>query len=282
MRGIRFAAVLIGLVAVTAACGPPAAAPGPEQSPAATAAAPGPEQSRAATAADYAWFEENGELTEGFCLTWVQGLTPEQVLKRIGARDLGRSGWRADGWFDVPGQRSGEAVVAVTSIGGWALMIEDNGVLCIDDEAMAILSKGTRLVSGFRNAEYDGSFALVEDGTVRVSFDPQDPTGRTGADPDRLLTEMDQSGLDLDPAGLDPADPAYADVPYTEAAFALTERITGARLTAGVLHGAAYRMGAVPDRLAGEISEVGEVGEISEISEIGEVGEEPEVRTAPS
>jgi len=231
--------LLLGLAAVTAGCSP--APPGPAPSPATTPAGP--------TAADYAWFEENEELTEGFCLTWVRSLTPEAVLSRLGARDLGDSGWRADGWFDLPGERRGEVVVAVTRVGQWTLMVEDNGVLCIDDDVVRKLSKGTRLIANFRNVEYDGAFTLAENGVVRVSFDPQDPTDRSGTDPDRLLADMKASGLDLSGVSVDPADPAYVDVPDTEAAFALTQRVTGLPLTAELLHSSTYRVGALPDPL---------------------------------
>lgn len=41
-----------------------------------------------ATAADYAWLDEDlPGLTEAYCLTLVRGLAPEEVLRRIGARE---------------------------------------------------------------------------------------------------------------------------------------------------------------------------------------------------
>jgi hypothetical protein len=88
---------------------------------------------------------------------------------------------------------------------------------------------------------------------VQVSFDPHDPTDRSGVDPDRLLTDMKAVGLDLSGAGLDPADPSYVEVPDTEAAFALTQRITGIPLTVALLHSAIWRLGALPDPLAGAV-----------------------------
>lgn len=242
MRRQGVLAALLGLAVVTAGCDP---AP-PEPAPTRPTATAGP------TAADYAWFEQNDELTEGFCFTWVRALSPEAVLSRLGARDLGVSGWRADGWLDLPGQRRDEAVVAVTRVGDWTLMVEDNGVIGVDDGVVRKLSKGTRLIADYRNVEYDGTFTLADNGVVQVTFDPRDPTDRSGATPDRLLADMKASGLDLSGAGLDPTDPAYVDVPYTEAAFALTQRLTGLPLTADLLHSSTYRVGALPDPLGTE------------------------------
>jgi len=274
MRRRGVLGLLLGLAAGTAGCGPGPSGPGPSGPGPSGAGPSGPDPSGAgpsraaptrATAADYAWFEKNGELTEGFCFTWVQTLSPEEVLSRLGARDLGVSRWRA-GWFDLPGERRGEVVVAVTRVGGWTLMVEDNGLIGVDDDVVRKLSQGTRLIANYRNVEYDGEFTLAEGGVVQVSFDPQDPTDRSGADPDRLLADMKAVGLDLSGVGRDPADPSYVDVPYTEAAFALTQRVTGLPLTAEVLHSATYRVGALPDPLAG----------------VGEGDQEPRLQPGPS
>ncbi len=229
-------AVLAGSPMAAAGCTPqPAAEPEPGTKP------PPSRSGGSPTAADFAWFEQNDELTAGFCFTWVRELSAQEVLTRLRARDLGTHPWRPDGWFDLPGQRRGEVVVAVTEVGGWAFLVEDSGFLGIEADVVRKLSRGTRLVSTYRNVEHDGQFLLAENGVVRVAFDPAYPAGRAGTEPDRLLPDMTASGLD-------PA-PADTDVPATEAAFALVQRITGVPFTAGLLHEATYRVGALPDPL---------------------------------
>ncbi|MEU8820106.1 DUF6461 domain-containing protein [Actinoplanes sp. NPDC048796] len=254
MRFARFLAATLTAPLLVTGCTSRSPSPPPPPSP---SSSPTPSSSPSAdgrpTAADYAWFERNDELTVAFCFIWVESLSPAEVLKRLAARPIGKSGWRNDDyWSDSPGLRDREVVTAVTKVGNWSLIVEDNGTTAIEDDSLKRLSRATRVIANYRNVEGDGRFALVENGTIQVDFDPQDPTDRQGATPDRLLPDMAPAGLDMSESpGLDPADPAYVDVPYTEAAFALTERQTHIPFTPTLLHSATYHLGALPDPLTG-------------------------------
>ncbi|WP_329179657.1 DUF6461 domain-containing protein [Streptomyces decoyicus] len=202
-----------------------------------------------ATAADYAWLDEDlPGLTEAYCLTLVRGLTPEEVLRRIGARgELRITGVEElaapayDAWDEYDGERM---FVGVTSVGDWALMMEYNGYLGVTDEVSVPLSRGTRLVSHFRNVNALDHFDWIEDGDIRVTFEPLFANQRHGSAPDSLVEEMRGAGFDLGDSG----DRSYEL--HTEAAFALAERLTGVRLSTEVLSSATFLCGmaALPPR----------------------------------
>jgi hypothetical protein len=54
----------------------------------------------------------------------------------------------------------------VTAIGPWTLVVEPNGFLGVSEEVVVPRSRGTRLVSHFRNVNYElhteAAFALAE------------------------------------------------------------------------------------------------------------------------
>ncbi|MFI9047417.1 DUF6461 domain-containing protein [Streptomyces sp. NPDC053427] len=202
-----------------------------------------------ATAADYAWLDEAlPGLTEAYCLTLMRGLTPEEVLRRIGAREelritgveqLAEPAYEA--WEEYDGDRM---FVGVASVGDWALMVEYNGYLGVTDEVAVPLSRGTRLVSHFRNVNAVDHFWWIEDGDIRVTFEPLFPYQRYGSAPDSLVEEMRSAGFDLS----DGDDQSHEL--HTEAAFALAECLTGIQLTTEVLTSATFLCGmaALPPR----------------------------------
>ena len=193
-----------------------------------------------ATAADYAWFDEHCEdLAGAYCLTLVQGLTPEQVVDRLGGRDT----VRLTGLRELVAHQRDARGVAVTAVAGWALIVEVGGTLGVTDEVAVALSAGTTLVSHFRNVDAVDRFLFVCDGDVRLDFEPMFPTTREGSDPDGLLREMEQAGFDLADEDVDDLDDL--EFVHSEAAFALAERLTGVRLTAELLNSAAYLGAAV-------------------------------------
>lgn len=188
-----------------------------------------------ATAADHTWFGERYEgLMEAYCISLVQGLGPEELLRALGAEPEVRitgvdalhepsyEGWSHDRLF-----------VGAAPLDGWSLMVEANGYLGVTDEAMLPVSRGRRVVSHFRNINAVDHFSWYEDGTVRLHFEPLFANCRDGTHPDELLAEMRESGFDLGEE--DPDHEAH-----TEAAFALAQRITGIRLTPGLLDSAQF------------------------------------------
>ncbi|WP_455353202.1 DUF6461 domain-containing protein [Streptomyces sp. SYSU K217416] len=194
------------------------------------------------TAADYAWLNEQYEdLMEAYCITLVQGLAPEELLRALGAepgvRITGVTGLREPS-YDVCGHE--QLFVGAASVGGWSLMVEYNGYLGVRDEAMLPVSRGRTVVSHFRNVNAVDHFCWYQDGTTRLHFEPLFAYYRDGSHPDELLTEMRESGFDLNDAD----DRDYDG--HTEAAFALAHRITGIRLTPELFASAEFVCGLSP------------------------------------
>jgi hypothetical protein len=194
-----------------------------------------PVASGPATPPRYAWFTSGSGLTDAYALTWVQRLSPADVVTRMGARRLGYQRWPATGWSELPGLRPTDHVLAVTRARGWALVVEDS-ISLVGDDVIAELSKGTRLVGFSHNSLAADRFVLATDGTIEVDFDPGFPPDREGTRPGLLLDGMRA-------VGLDPAD--YGHVPPPLATLALAERVTHVPLTAALLHGSAYLAAAV-------------------------------------
>ncbi|MEO3874031.1 DUF6461 domain-containing protein [Nonomuraea sp. B12E4] len=105
-------------------------------------------------------------------------------------------------------------------------------------KAIVPLSAGTRLVSHSRNVNAVGYFHWVEDGEIRLSFDPLFPSFRRGSAPDELSAMMQRVGFDLG----DDIDRSIHD----KAAFALAEHLTGVKLTPQLLEESTYLCGLAP------------------------------------
>ncbi|XVQ13211.1 DUF6461 domain-containing protein [Spirillospora sp. CA-255316] len=218
----------------------------------------------AATAADYAWFEESfPDLAEAYCLTLVRGLSPPQVLARLGARTNGpyvtgverlpALDLRPDEFLvgvtvieDVPPAPApnvpdGQDVPDGHDVSGtarsWALAVEPNGSLGVTEEAIVPLSAGTRLVSHFCDVNGHDQFYWLEDGEVRAWFEPLFPHHREGGAADTLPAAMRSAGFDI---GGDNSDFSVA------AAFALAEHLTGVRVTPELLRESSFLCGLAP------------------------------------
>ncbi|WP_149183772.1 DUF6461 domain-containing protein [Streptomyces sp. TRM49041] len=197
-----------------------------------------------ATAADYRWLDDHcPELIEAYCVTLVHALPPAEVLGRLRAREEARvtgiSGLveaTHDAWKESGGDRH---FVAVCAVDGWSLVVEPNGYLGSLDETAAALSRGTELVTHFRNVNAVDHFSRYVDGGLRLHFEPLFPYARDGADPDGAVALMREVGFDLREEGADIGA-------TTEAAFALAERLTGVRLTPELLDAAEFLCGSAP------------------------------------
>ncbi|MBL7260809.1 hypothetical protein JKJ07_41625 [Actinoplanes sp. LDG1-01] len=165
----------------------------------------------------------------------MKDVRPAQVLKRMGAKELERIGWRQMvGAGD--GQRGAieKYYFGVSRLDDeWSLVIEDNGSLGRADELLRPLSEGTTLVCLYRAADGSGRFLLLEDGAVQLDFDPQAPNRRSGARVDALAQEISAVGIG---AGGD----------ATAGAFALAERATGVGLSLEMLQERTYLFSEVP------------------------------------
>ncbi|AUY49058.1 DUF6461 domain-containing protein [Streptomyces sp. CB01881] len=224
-----------------------------------------------AHATDFTWFDERyPDLAEAYCLTHVQGISADELLRRFDAAP-GRSvtglaavvqAWETfdDGEDEhAPYGDEDLMLVAVTELDGWAVAVEVNGYLGSLWDALPRLAEGTRLVSHFRNCNAVDSFHWQEGAANRLHFEPLFPTQRDGEDAEApgIAELLAHCGFDLtddEHAGADPApspdtDPDAAEARprlHTEAAFALAERLTDVRLTPERLDAAGFRLGYAP------------------------------------
>ncbi|MFF7563535.1 DUF6461 domain-containing protein [Streptomyces pseudovenezuelae] len=198
------------------------------------------------TAADYGWLKERHQLLlDAYCLTLVRDLTPEELLRALGAE--GRR--RIVGVNALSGPSSEASglgrFVGAAPVDGWALMVEFNGYLGVTDELMRPLSRGRRVVSHFLNVNAVDRFRWYEDGDLRLGFQPLFADERYGSRPDELLAEMRESGFDLTERDEDGDYDDYYES-LTGASFALAHRLTGIRVTPELFATAGFLCGVVP------------------------------------
>ncbi|MCL7380301.1 DUF6461 domain-containing protein [Streptomyces sp. 35G-GA-8] len=197
-----------------------------------------------ATVTDYLWFQERfPDLAQAYCLTLVDSLPPAAVLDRLGGRaEQSRTGVAAvvDEAFDLL-ERTANArqFIAMTTVGSWTLLIEPCGFPRVDEEQALPASAGTRWVSHFVSINALSAFLWAEDTTIRLMFDPTVPDDRWGATPDELLEAMHDSGFQF----WSEVSETATDL-STPAAFALAERLTGVRITPGLLQEATFSCGS--------------------------------------
>ncbi|WP_433372583.1 DUF6461 domain-containing protein [Actinoplanes sp. CA-142083] len=192
---------------------------------------------RAAIADDYRWFAHEPDFSKGFCFTWVQGLTPQQVLGRLHGKELERITWpQLVGAGDGPVGYPDRYFIGVTRVDDWTLIVEDNGDLGVNEQLMRPVSKGTTVVAHHRGADGHGRFLLLRKGTTELDFDPLNPAKASGSRAAELAPMLASVGFGADN---DPARPM-------EAAFALTERLTGMTMTQELLRTNTYLFTVVP------------------------------------
>jgi hypothetical protein len=192
---------------------------------------------RAASADDYWWFALEPDLTKGFCFTWVKGLTPQQVLDRLGGKELERVTWQQlVGSGDGESGPSDRYFIGVARVEGWSLIVEDNGDLGVTESMVRPLSQGTTVVAHERGPNGHGRFLLVEDTTIALDFDPMAPATPAGSRAAELAPMLASAGFSV---GDDPDRPM-------EAAFALAERLTGTEMTQDLLRTHTYVLTTVP------------------------------------
>lgn len=201
------------------------------------------------TASDYEWINDYSELTQAYCAVLVRGITVQDFLRGMraspqedaaGYRELER---RTKAVWDE--HSDNQYLIGATTVpgdqGDWLLSLEVNGYLGTLPHLVEPLSRGTHLISHFRNVNAHDVFSWYEDGTLRTYFEPLFPTERDGSTPDELVDAMEEVGFDLHPD-----EEVFEDLPTTEAAFALAARLTGVHLTPDLLDEATFSTGLVP------------------------------------
>ncbi|GAA2846722.1 hypothetical protein GCM10010517_03510 [Streptosporangium fragile] len=178
---------------------------------------------------DYTWLVET---VDGACLTYVRGLTPEEVVVRRGGRP---QDFTPMPFWDLGGAGDSGVSLGVTTIGDWVLTIEP-GWHGLAKEVIMPLSAGARVVSHYFLSIKDlDHFYWIEDGELRFCFIAQE--GYMEEVPDELVETMER---------IDSVYPPLAD-PHKGPMFLLTERLTGITLTPQLLEESTYLGGAVPE-----------------------------------
>ncbi|GAB2457895.1 DUF6461 domain-containing protein [Streptosporangium sandarakinum] len=177
---------------------------------------------------EFRWLSGREDLGEIYCVSFVRGLSPDEVLRRFGVDESTMEEGVTSEELD---ERSVESMrddaagyIGAAKIGDWTLVIEPGGwKLAVDPDVYGPVSRGTEVVSVCRHDYASDSFAYIVDGEPVVWFDPMLPDARSGNDPDRFVKEMRDVGLDPEH---DIDDDPRIDFP-TGRSFALAGRITG-------------------------------------------------------
>lgn len=167
-------------------------------------------------------------LWDAVCVTWVQGLPPNEVAHRFSGkpRRLSRRMPIANA-VRRHYESSGDdllMVLAVGQFGDWAVAVEPNGFQGTRPEVLrALTTDNGKAISIYWNENADNELVYVVDGKVVTALDmimyPEE--GATGTDPHALDPYL--AGLEFGPGTGHDADPFTAGL-------AVAERITGVRL----------------------------------------------------
>ncbi|GII05302.1 DUF6461 domain-containing protein [Planobispora takensis] len=212
-----------------------------------------------ATPDDYSWFsrERFPELADAHCFTYVRGLTPEEVVNRLGVRVEACSRMTLDELIRYSHSGSHERdAFGVVAVGEWALMVETGDMLGTSEGAIRPLSAGTRLVCHFYlESKWMDYFHWIDDGEIRFEFLHEEGYSHWTEDgeirfefphregyseemPDELAETMER---------IDSLHPHGAD-PHEGPSFMLAERLTGITMTPQLLEESIYLCGGIPRR----------------------------------
>ncbi|GAA2308052.1 hypothetical protein GCM10010149_67620 [Nonomuraea roseoviolacea subsp. roseoviolacea] len=202
-----------------------------------------------ATSDDYSWLsrERFPGLADAYCFTYVRGLTPEEVVTRLGVRVEECSRVTLDELI----RRQTFGAVAVAD---WVLLVEAYGGLGVTEEIIMPLSAGTRLVSHFYlDADGMDYFYWIDDGKIRFEFAYQEGYSHWIKDGKiRFMFRHHESYSEEMPDELAEIleridSPVYPVADLHEGpAFLLAERLTGITMTPRLLEESTYLCGVVP------------------------------------
>ncbi|WP_162834571.1 DUF6461 domain-containing protein [Amycolatopsis circi] len=181
---------------------------------------------------ELAWLESYRPLHDIFCVSFVHGLDPPEVVRRFGAADGEQmsfeqlNGLVAEYVEQTQGGNGG-GYVGVVQSGGWSVAVEPWGWQGNLPEVVAGLSKSSEVVSVNRHDYAEARFVYAVDGAVVTGFAPRLPSLRYGSEPERLTPLLRAAGLD--PEGDErPPNPIAA-------AFAVAAEVTGVVFTSEML-----------------------------------------------
>ncbi|WP_328980656.1 DUF6461 domain-containing protein [Streptomyces canus] len=211
------------------------------------------------TAHDYAWIRTSPlfrhMMESGYTLTLIRGRSPQEVLRAMEAEPRGTGEGAArlieaddahraevdyDYWNDsyVAG-----AFKAPGEDGDWTVVLGFDGGLGMP--CAETLSEGGRVVAHSSNGGKPiHLFHWFEDGELRTTF--EGPSARDGSSPDELVPLLREVGFPLTLEG--EHDENAPAVDGKAAVLALTERLTGIRVTESLVQDATYELGLVPEQ----------------------------------
>ncbi|MFB7575391.1 DUF6461 domain-containing protein [Streptomyces sp. NPDC056165] len=212
------------------------------------------------TAHDYAWIRSSQffryALEAGYTLTLVRGVAPGEVLRVMEAEPQGTCTGvdalieRQEELFEATDYSYESFIAGAFTVpgegGDWTLVLHFDGGVAMQPRFLETLSAGGRAVVHSSNGGKPlHFFQWYEDGKLRTSFEW--PTAREGSTPDALNSVMREVGFNLSD---DEGDTGL----YVKKAsvLALAERLTGVRVTEGMLHDAECQLGHVLDEPAEE------------------------------
>ncbi|MFI1397933.1 DUF6461 domain-containing protein [Streptomyces sp. NPDC020681] len=200
------------------------------------------------TAEDFAWLKEVDYLGLTYGMTLVQGITPAEALRRLGAetvRTVTGLGGVGEACYEAYDRQ--QMAYGVRSVDDWVLIFEPAGTLANDGRLIS-LSEGTTVVSQLKYMNGSFFFSWWENSKERVEIHVDATTEESGL-PDDVIEAMRAVGIPLteeeEDAVFDGFDWDSSDDYYTRASFALAERITGLSLSLDIIEGD-YLYGAVP------------------------------------
>jgi hypothetical protein len=208
----------------------------------------GREAGEGPTFLDYAWIAgwRNGLLTNAYCLTIIDGLGVDEVMRLLHTTDrvagatvdvLSDASYQA--WERFGGDRLVVGVAAADS--RKTIMLEDNGYIGVTRELMAPVSAEAEVIAHYRNVNALSWFSWLRRGVALLEFETLFPQSRTGTMATGAAADLVGAGFHLGP------EENNVDHP-TAAAFALAERLTGLHVSAELLDSSSFVLGTVPLR----------------------------------
>ncbi|MEV5895652.1 DUF6461 domain-containing protein [Nonomuraea fuscirosea] len=194
--------------------------------------------------APFRWLAASpGELDELlgdiFCVSFLRGIGPAEVLRRFGTREPGREltfyELQVKVWEST--EMTDDDYVGVVQVGEWSVAVEPVGFQAVLSESLTRLSRGCDVVAVGRHDYATDSFVYAVDGEIVTSFTPHLPGTRWGSDPDRLNELMRETGLPPEQLDEQTWEATWDDM-YTNRiprAFLLAAKITGVVFTQSVL-----------------------------------------------
>lgn len=170
----------------------------------------------------YDWLDTTTERPGAYmqvasCFYFLRGIAVNEVAERTGLRDR-----HIDG--PLPGRElpSDFDTAMFEADNGWTVVYQDNGYPEQYATELARSLRPGQAVLVYWNVNAHTQFSYWEDGNCIVRF--EFPDERFGTEPDRLLTEMNDTMAPLDESSSRTMGGYYADM------LALAERITGIHL----------------------------------------------------